>query len=140
MAQTSFSQNKIRNLIESQSFISYIQESTIFVFSFGIMKNLVFLFLLVVGAKAVVNRLQGNFGIFASPGFPTPYANDLNDSWIITVQQGYRVKLYFTFFDLEDSYVLDRCDLDYVEVCITPFKTDIYRRPKFCPVKVLAFL
>ena len=52
------------------------------------------------------------------------YPNNVNMSWKITVRSGYRVALYFSVFDLEDSYdenIGGACVYDYIEVsCPSP--------------------
>ncbi|XP_006885962.1 PREDICTED: mannan-binding lectin serine protease 2 [Elephantulus edwardii] len=53
------------------------------------------------------------FGRLASPGFPENYANDLEQRWTLTAPPGYRLRLYFTHFDLELSY---RCEYDFVKL------------------------
>lgn len=58
-------------------------------------------------------ELTGLFGRISSPGFPKPYPNDQNMTWNIRVPEGHRVKLYFTHFNLELSYL---CEYDYVEL------------------------
>lgn len=53
------------------------------------------------------------FGRLASPGFPGQYPNDQERRWTLTAPPGYRLRLYFTHFDLELSYL---CEYDYVKV------------------------
>ncbi|ELW68648.1 Mannan-binding lectin serine protease 2 [Tupaia chinensis] len=53
------------------------------------------------------------FGRLASPGFPGKYANDQEQRWTLTAPPGYRLRLYFTHFDLELSY---RCEYDFVKL------------------------
>ncbi|XP_061828448.1 mannan-binding lectin serine protease 1 [Nerophis lumbriciformis] len=53
------------------------------------------------------------FGTFRSPNFPAPYPPEASRHWNISVPQGFRVRLYFSHFDLEPSYL---CEYDYVKV------------------------
>ncbi|XP_072283062.1 mannan-binding lectin serine protease 2 isoform X2 [Pyxicephalus adspersus] len=57
--------------------------------------------------------LSGLHGRIASPGFPKPYPNEQTLTWNIQVPEGHRVKLYFTHFNLELSYL---CEYDYVKL------------------------
>ncbi|XP_066463536.1 mannan-binding lectin serine protease 2 isoform X1 [Eleutherodactylus coqui] len=58
-------------------------------------------------------ELTGLFGKISSPGFPKPYPNDQTTTWEIIVPRGHRIKIYFTHFNLELSYL---CEYDYVEL------------------------
>lgn len=53
------------------------------------------------------------FGRLASPGFPGVYANNQQQRWALTAPPGYRLRLYFTHFHLELSYL---CEYDFVKV------------------------
>nr|XP_057936451.1 mannan-binding lectin serine protease 1 [Doryrhamphus excisus] len=53
------------------------------------------------------------FGSFHSPNFPAPYPSETQRRWNISVSDGFRVRLYFSHFDLEPSYL---CEYDYVKV------------------------
>ncbi|XP_053433282.1 mannan-binding lectin serine protease 2 isoform X1 [Nycticebus coucang] len=53
------------------------------------------------------------FGRLASPGFPGVYANDLERRWTLSAPPGYRLRLYFTHFDLELSHL---CEYDFVKL------------------------
>lgn len=53
------------------------------------------------------------FGRLVSPGFPGEYANNQEWRWTLTAPPGYRLRLYFTHFHLELSYL---CEYDYVKV------------------------
>lgn len=53
------------------------------------------------------------FGRLASPGFPEKYADDQELHWNLTAPPGYRLRLYFTHFHLELSYL---CEYDFVKV------------------------
>jgi len=58
-------------------------------------------------------------GELTSPNFPSGYANDLEQSWRITVEEGYQIQYFFTEFELEDSYDEDQggaCAYDYVQL------------------------
>ncbi|XP_040182276.1 mannan-binding lectin serine protease 2 isoform X1 [Rana temporaria] len=58
-------------------------------------------------------QLSGLYGRMASPGFPKPYPNEQTLTWNIQVPEGHRVKIYFTHFDLELSYL---CEYDYIKL------------------------
>ncbi|KAG8434787.1 hypothetical protein GDO86_012945 [Hymenochirus boettgeri] len=58
-------------------------------------------------------ELTDLFGRISSPGFPNPYPNDLLMTWNIKVPEGYRIKIYFTYFNVELSYL---CEYDYVKL------------------------
>ncbi|XP_055966875.1 mannan-binding lectin serine protease 2 [Sorex fumeus] len=53
------------------------------------------------------------FGRLASPGFPGPYPNHQERRWNLTAPPGFRLRLYFTHFQLEPSY---RCEYDFVQL------------------------
>ncbi|XP_074236153.1 mannan-binding lectin serine protease 2 isoform X2 [Saimiri boliviensis] len=53
------------------------------------------------------------FGRLVSPGFPREYANDQERRWTLTAPPGYRLRLYFTHFDLELSHL---CEYDFVKL------------------------
>nr|XP_031539520.1 mannan-binding lectin serine protease 2 isoform X3 [Vicugna pacos] len=53
------------------------------------------------------------FGRLASPGFPGKYGNNEEQRWTLTAPPGYRLRLYFTHFHLEPSYL---CEYDFVKL------------------------
>lgn len=53
------------------------------------------------------------FGRLVSPGFPEKYGDHQDRSWTLTAPPGYRLRLYFTHFNLELSY---HCEYDFVKV------------------------
>ncbi|MBN3287216.1 MASP2 protease, partial [Polyodon spathula] len=57
--------------------------------------------------------LKASHGSFSTPGFPNPYPNNIKRIWNITVPVGNRIKLYFTHFNLELSYL---CEYDYLQI------------------------
>ncbi|XP_077007448.1 mannan-binding lectin serine protease 2 isoform X2 [Tamandua tetradactyla] len=71
-----------------------------------------------LGAVATVTPwgLEPMFGRLVSPGFPGVYPNDQERRWTLTAPPGYRLRLYFTHFDLELSHL---CEYDYVKVLAT---------------------
>uniref|UniRef100_A0A8C5Q1F6 MBL associated serine protease 2 n=1 Tax=Leptobrachium leishanense TaxID=445787 RepID=A0A8C5Q1F6_9ANUR len=58
-------------------------------------------------------QLTGLYGRIASPNFPKPYPNDQAITWNITAPVGHRIKIYFTHFYLELSYL---CEYDYLKL------------------------
>lgn len=58
---------------------------------------------------------QKMYGRITSPNFPKVYPNHKEKIWNITVPKGYSVRIYFTHFNLELSYL---CEYDYVKVCV----------------------
>uniref|UniRef100_A0A8C3N323 Uncharacterized protein n=1 Tax=Geospiza parvula TaxID=87175 RepID=A0A8C3N323_GEOPR len=56
---------------------------------------------------------QKMYGRITSPNFPKVYPNHKEKIWNITVPKGYSVRIYFTHFDLELSYL---CEYDYVKL------------------------
>ncbi|XP_033486236.2 mannan-binding lectin serine protease 1 isoform X1 [Epinephelus lanceolatus] len=67
------------------------------------------LLLLVVDAQL----LSEMYGSLQSPNFPEPYPREAELCWNISIPAGFLVKLYFSHFDLEPSYL---CEYDYVKV------------------------
>uniref|UniRef100_A0A3B3YKM0 CUB domain-containing protein n=1 Tax=Poecilia mexicana TaxID=48701 RepID=A0A3B3YKM0_9TELE len=64
--------------------------------------------------QQVLSAVSGNF---SSPHFPNIYPNNINCHWSITLQAGYRIKLFFPVMDLEGRNSLsDECDYDSVSV------------------------
>ncbi|KAM6312928.1 LOW QUALITY PROTEIN: mannan-binding lectin serine protease 2 [Podargus strigoides] len=53
------------------------------------------------------------YGRITSPNFPNVYPNHKERIWNITVPEGYAVRIYFTHFNLELSYL---CEYDYVKL------------------------
>lgn len=90
--------------------------------SFTLFATLLFVGLssnLVCGQGNDPTVITGTYGTITSDGFPAPYGPDISKTWEIRVREGYRVHLYFTTFDLEDSYDEDfggACAYDYVQI------------------------
>nr|XP_032818062.1 mannan-binding lectin serine protease 2-like isoform X1 [Petromyzon marinus] len=59
------------------------------------------------------HRLSGMSGSFTSPGYPTPYKNQVLHTWQLSVPAGYRLRLQFQHFEVEPSYL---CEYDYLKV------------------------
>ncbi|XP_029802348.1 mannan-binding lectin serine protease 2 isoform X2 [Suricata suricatta] len=79
------------------------------------MRLLIFLGLL-WGSAATPLGPQGPeplFGRLASPGFPREYGNNQDQRWTLSAPPGYRLRLYFTHFHLELSYL---CEYDFVKL------------------------
>ncbi|XP_074496947.1 mannan-binding lectin serine protease 1 isoform X3 [Sebastes fasciatus] len=60
-----------------------------------------------------VSQVSQMYGSLQSPDFPAPYPRETQLRWNISVPAGFRVRLYFSHFDLEPSYL---CEYDYVKV------------------------
>ncbi|XP_059187576.1 mannan-binding lectin serine protease 1 isoform X2 [Centropristis striata] len=60
-----------------------------------------------------VQLLSEPFGSLMSPNFPEPYPGDTVLRWNVSVPDGFQVRLSFSHFDLEPSYL---CEYDYVQV------------------------
>lgn len=77
-----------------------------------------FLTIMQVGiVKCDPYHLHGMYGTFHSANFPQFYDNNQIRNWTIRSPVGFRVVLYFTEFDLEDSYYDGVvCAADYIEV------------------------
>nr|XP_039250838.1 mannan-binding lectin serine protease 2-like [Styela clava] len=70
-------------------------------------------------SRPVEHHLNEISGKIKSPSYPKSYPENVNISWYIEVKPGYRVELYFTEFDLEDSYDEDQggaCVYDFLKV------------------------
>eukprot|EP00118_Oscarella_pearsei_P009956 m.58895 g.58895 ORF g.58895 m.58895 type:complete len:711 (+) comp34843_c1_seq3:256-2388(+) len=65
-------------------------------------------------SNACGGSLTGLYGHFKSPGFPNNYPVETTCTWSITVPQGYRIRLTFTEFKIEENSRL--CDYDRVNV------------------------
>lgn len=59
-------------------------------------------------------QLQKMYGRITSPDFPNVYPNNKERTWNISVPKGYTIRIYFTHFNMELSYL---CEYDYVKVC-----------------------
>ncbi|XP_073337960.1 mannan-binding lectin serine protease 1 isoform X2 [Pagrus major] len=70
-----------------------------------------FFFSSVVDAQLL--SLSEMYGSLQSPNFPDPYPRETALHWNISVPDGFQIKLYFSHFDLEPSYL---CEYDYVKV------------------------
>lgn len=53
------------------------------------------------------------FGRLTSPGFPRAYGDHQERSWALRAPPGFRLRLYFTHFQLEPSHL---CEYDFVQV------------------------
>ncbi|XP_069029252.1 mannan-binding lectin serine protease 1 isoform X2 [Embiotoca jacksoni] len=67
--------------------------------------------LLPPGLTVVV--LSDMYGSLQSPNFPDPYPRETERFWNLSVPAGFRIRLYFSHFDLEPSYL---CEYDFVKV------------------------
>nr|XP_060614880.1 mannan-binding lectin serine protease 2 isoform X2 [Anolis sagrei ordinatus] len=77
------------------------------------MRSCFFLAILCYGVLGDVLQLEKMYGRIASPDFPNIYPNSKERTWNITVPRGYAIRLYFTHFNLELSYL---CEYDYVKL------------------------
>lgn len=74
------------------------------------MSALALLLLLLVADAQLLSEMYGSL---QSPNFPEPYPREAELRWNISIPAGFRVRLYFSHFDLEPSYL---CEYDYVKV------------------------
>lgn len=80
----------------------------------GAMRTLLLLALLSLAAvKSHVISLTSMYGSLESPNFPEPYPQQLDLVWDLRVQTGFRIRLDFSHFQLEPSYL---CEYDRVQV------------------------
>ena len=49
-------------------------------------------------------HLNGTSGVFKSPNFPSPYPNNTECIWVITVPEGSKVNLHFQSFDVSGFF------------------------------------
>ncbi|XP_029027076.1 mannan-binding lectin serine protease 1 isoform X2 [Betta splendens] len=77
------------------------------------MRFFFFPLLVCVAADSRLLSLSGMFGSLTSPNFPEPYPEETDLRWNVSVPHGFHVRLYFSHFDLEPSYL---CEYDYVKV------------------------
>nr|XP_020477488.1 mannan-binding lectin serine protease 1 isoform X2 [Monopterus albus] len=77
------------------------------------MRLFLFPLLVPVVVDSQLLSLSGMYGSLQSPNFPEPYPQDMELQWNVTVPDGFRIKLYFSHFNLEPSYL---CEYDYVKV------------------------
>lgn len=71
-----------------------------------------------IQVKPEVVILQGNGGQLTSPGYPSNYPNNVNDTWIIkTDDKRANVTFYIQEMDIEKTPGFP-CD-DYIEVIVT---------------------
>ncbi|KAK5904112.1 hypothetical protein CesoFtcFv8_005709 [Champsocephalus esox] len=73
----------------------------------------VFLLLLLGGVRAQTPQASQMFGTLESPNFPDQYPGDSALRWNLSVPDGFRIRLSFSHFDLEPSYL---CEYDSVQV------------------------
>ncbi|XP_031165342.1 mannan-binding lectin serine protease 1-like [Sander lucioperca] len=66
-----------------------------------------------VATHVATQLLSAMYGSLSSPNFPEPYPRHSALRWNISVAPGYRLRLYFSHFHLEPSYL---CQYDYVQV------------------------
>ncbi|AWO99485.1 putative mannan-binding lectin serine protease 1 [Scophthalmus maximus] len=77
------------------------------------MRSFVFLVLVMLVVDAQPSSLSDMYGSLHSPNFPEPYPRETQLRWNISVPDGFQIKLYFSHFDLEPSYL---CEYDFVKV------------------------
>ncbi|XP_039251192.2 mannan-binding lectin serine protease 2-like [Styela clava] len=73
---------------------------------------------LLTKADPVVHLLTKEHGSIQSPNYPKDYGVNLDITWEITAKPGYKIIIYFTEFDVEDSYEEGKgnCVYDYVKI------------------------
>ncbi|KAM4704391.1 complement C1s subcomponent [Rhinophrynus dorsalis] len=55
------------------------------------------------------------YGNITSPNYPQGYPNNADESWAISVREGFGIRLYFTHLDIEPS---ENCENDFLEVMV----------------------
>ena len=60
-------------------------------------------------------NVSNGSGRIYSPGYPGVYESNLVCLWTLTAEEGYRVQLNFSNFDIEDPTSIGKC-FDYIEV------------------------
>lgn len=70
-------------------------------------------FFLVLFFPPLVMSQPQMYGSLQSPNFPDPYPRETELHWNVSVPEGFRIRLYFSHFDLEPSYL---CEYDSVKV------------------------
>ncbi|KAM6216247.1 complement C1r subcomponent [Rhynchocyon petersi] len=93
--------------------VLYLSKPTASLFLFGrwLPYLLVAVFFCRVGGS--IPLPQKLYGEVTSPLYPKPYPNNFEETTVITVPEGYRVKLVFRQFDLEPS---EGCFYDHVKI------------------------
>lgn len=81
---------------------------------------IIILHALLLSAHGIRHDIHDMHGVLYNEHFPEFYKDNLNETWTITTANKLQIALYFTYFDLEDSYdeVHGPCPLDYIEVCV----------------------
>ena len=64
-------------------------------------------------------------GILTSPRYPNFYPDNVDCTWTLAAEDGYRVRLDFEYFDFEDGGI--PCLYDGLEVC----KCDLFQNSFF---------
>ncbi|XP_078364332.1 uncharacterized protein LOC144648698 isoform X1 [Oculina patagonica] len=67
------------------------------------------------GQTQTIDLNYSQNGSIFSPGYPNNYGNDENCQWLIEAPYGERILIYFTTFDVEDSYD-GQCSYDSVNI------------------------
>jgi len=99
--------------------------------------------LLAVRCNAVTHEVSGvDHGRIESPGYPEPYENNEEVIWTITVEENYKIELFFTVFDLEDSYDEDlggSCVYDFVQIDTDPTDSATVSTREYCGNQHISF-
>jgi len=75
--------------------------------------------------QGVDNTYNGAFGVFTSANFPKTYENDADDTFTISVPKGFKIVLYFSSFNIEESYKGGvPCVNDYLEIIDGPLNSN----------------
>ncbi|XP_039986493.1 mannan-binding lectin serine protease 1 [Xiphias gladius] len=77
------------------------------------MRLVLFPVLVALVADAQLLSRSEMYGSLQSPNFPEPYPRETELRWNISVPDGFQIKLYFSHFDLEPSYL---CEYDFVKL------------------------
>ncbi|KAM4705286.1 LOW QUALITY PROTEIN: cubilin [Rhinophrynus dorsalis] len=82
------------------------------------------------GCGGTLTALQGTI---TSPGYPAVYPHGMNCTWFISVPPGNLIRLIFTSFNLETSYI---CRYDYLEIYDNVTVNSQSRIGRYCGISI----
>ncbi|NP_001089125.1 complement C1s subcomponent precursor [Xenopus laevis] len=72
-------------------------------------------FLILALLGCVHSSIPSMYGEITSPNYPQGYPNNVEETWEISVPEGFGIHLYFIHLDIEPS---ESCEYDYVQVIV----------------------